>query len=68
VFPRLVFPGLESSRASLGVPEESSSEFWYCSCILSLFRLKYKSSYLSILLHESITFRFYFALEASFLV
>jgi hypothetical protein len=59
---------LESSRASLGVPEESSLEFRYCSCILSLFRLKYNSSYLSILLFESITFSFYFALEALFLV
>jgi hypothetical protein len=55
---------LESSRASLGVPEESSSEFRYYSCTLSLFRLKYNSSYLSILPFESITFSIYFALEA----
>jgi hypothetical protein len=59
---------LELSRASIGVPEESSSEFQYYSCILSLFRLKYDSSYLSIVLFESITFSFYFALEALFLV
>jgi hypothetical protein len=36
--------------------------------MLSLVRLKYNSSYLSILLFESITFTFYFALEALFLV
>jgi hypothetical protein len=59
---------LELSRASLGVPEESSSEFRYYSCILSLFRLKYNSSYLYILPFESITFSFYFALEDLFLV
>jgi hypothetical protein len=59
---------LESSRASLGVPEESSSEFRYYSCILYLLRLKYNSSYLSILPFESITFSFYFALEALFFV
>jgi hypothetical protein len=47
---------------------ESSSEFWYYSCILSLFRLKYNSSYLSILPFESITFSFHFALEALFLI
>jgi hypothetical protein len=33
-----------------------------------LFRLKYNSSYLSILPFETIIFRFYFALEALFLV
>jgi hypothetical protein len=59
---------LESSRASLGVPEESSSEFRYCSYILSLFRIKYNLSYPSILLFESITFSFYFGLEALFFV
>jgi hypothetical protein len=59
---------LESSQASLGVPEESSSEFRYYSCIISLFRLKYNSSYLSILPFESITFSSSFALEALFLV
>jgi hypothetical protein len=59
---------LESSRVSLGVLEESSSEFRYFSCILSLFKLKYNSSYLSILPFESITFSFYFSLETLFLV
>jgi hypothetical protein len=57
---------VESSKSR--VPEESSSEFRYCSCILYLFRLKYNLSYLSILLFESNTFGFYFALEALFLV
>jgi hypothetical protein len=61
--PSLVLRIGPQSRASLGVPEESSSEFRYCSCILSLFRLKYNSNYLSILLFESITFSFYFAVE-----
>jgi hypothetical protein len=59
---------LESGRANLGVPKESSLEFRYCSCILSLFRLRYNTSYLSILPFKSITFGFYFALEALLLV
>jgi hypothetical protein len=57
---------LELSRASLGDPMESSFEFRYYSCILSLFILNYNSSYLSILPFESITFSFYFALEDLF--
>jgi hypothetical protein len=57
-----------------GFPTTARSSAFVCSTeksvnnILPLFRLKYNSSYLSILPFESVTFSFYFALEALFLV